>query len=44
VTVILVGAALLTPGGDPLTLVLLAGPLYVLYEATILAIRFGLKK
>ncbi|MET0831917.1 MAG: twin-arginine translocase subunit TatC [Acidimicrobiia bacterium] len=44
VTVILVGAALLTPGGDPLTLVLLAGPLYILYEATILAIRFGLKK
>jgi sec-independent protein translocase protein TatC len=44
VTVILVGSALLTPGGDPLTLVLLAGPLYVLYEVTILAIRFGLKK
>jgi len=44
VTIILVGAALLTPGGDPLTLILLAGPLYLLYEATILAIRFGLKK
>jgi sec-independent protein translocase protein TatC len=44
ITVILVGSALLTPGGDPLTLVLLAGPLYLLYEATILAIRFGLKK
>lgn len=44
ITVILVGSALLTPGGDPLTLVLLAGPLYILYEGTILAIRFGLKK
>lgn len=44
ITIILVGSALLTPGGDPLTLVLLAGPLYLLYEATILAIRFGLKK
>ncbi|CAN5273926.1 MAG: twin-arginine translocase subunit TatC [Acidimicrobiia bacterium] len=44
VTIILVGAALLTPGGDPLTLILLAGPLYLLYEGTILAIRFGLKK
>ncbi len=44
ITIILVGSALLTPGGDPLTLVMLAAPLYVLYEATILAIRFGLKR
>jgi sec-independent protein translocase protein TatC len=44
VTVIIIGAALLTPGGDPLTLLLLSVPLYVLYEGTILAIRFILKK
>lgn len=44
VTVIVIGAALLTPGGDPLTLLLLSVPLYVLYELTILAIRLILKK
>ncbi len=44
VTIILIGAALLTPGGDPLTLALLATPLYLLYELTILAIRFILRK
>lgn len=44
VAVILVGSALLTPGGDPLTLLLLSSPLYILYELTILAIRFILKK
>lgn len=44
VTVILVGAALLTPGGDPLTLLLLAGPLYLLYELTLLAIRLLLER
>lgn len=44
VTVIVIGAALLTPGGDPLTLLLLSVPLYVLYEGTILAIRLILKK
>lgn len=43
-TIILIGAALLTPGGDPLTLALLATPLYVLYEGTILAIRYILRK
>ncbi len=42
--IIVVAAALLTPGGDPLTLLLLSAPLYVLYELTILAVRFILKK
>ena len=36
--------ASLTPCGDPLTMLLLAVPLYVLYEVTILAIRFILKR
>ncbi len=44
VAIILVGAALLTPGGDPVTLLLLATPMYVLYEVTILAIKLILKK
>jgi sec-independent protein translocase protein TatC len=44
VTIIVIGAALLTPGGDPLTLLLLSVPLYVLYEGTILAIRLFLKR
>ncbi len=44
VVIILVGAAFLTPSGDPLTLLLLSGPLYLMYEATILAIRWLLKK
>lgn len=44
VLIILVTAAVITPSGDPLTLLLLAGPLYVLYELTILAIRFILKR
>ena len=44
ITVIVIAAALLTPGGDPLTLLLLSGPLYVLYELTIIAIRLILKK
>jgi sec-independent protein translocase protein TatC len=44
VTVIIVVAAFLTPGGDPLTLMLLTGPMYILYEVTILAIRFILKR
>jgi sec-independent protein translocase protein TatC len=44
VAIIIIGAALLTPGGDPLTLLLLSSPLYILYELTILAIRYILKK
>lgn len=44
VVIILVSAAILTPSGDPLTLLLLSAPMYVLYEITILAVRFLLKK
>lgn len=44
VTAIVVIGAVITPSGDPLTLLLLSTPLYVLYELTILAIRFILKK
>ena len=44
VVIILVGAAFLTPSGDPLTLMLLATPLYLMYEITILLIRWLLKK
>ena len=44
VVIILVAAALITPSGDPLTLLMLSAPLYVFYEAAILAIRFILRK
>lgn len=44
ITTIVVLGAVITPSGDPLTLLLLSTPLYVLYELTILAIRFILKK
>lgn len=44
VTAIVVIGAVATPSGDPLTLTLLSAPLYLLYELTILAIRFILKK
>ncbi len=44
VLIIMVSAALITPSGDPLTLMLLSVPLYAMYELTILAIRFILKK
>lgn len=44
ITAIVVIGAIVTPSGDPLTLLLLSTPLYLLYELTILAIRFILKK
>ncbi len=44
VLIIVVAAALITPSGDPLTLMLLSVPLYVLYELTILAVRFILRR
>ena len=44
ITSIVVIGAVITPSGDPLTLLLLSAPLYILYEITILAIRFILKK
>jgi sec-independent protein translocase protein TatC len=43
-TIILVTAAVVTPSGDPVTLLLLTTPLYILYELTIIAIRLVLKK
>jgi sec-independent protein translocase protein TatC len=42
--IILIAAAVITPSGDPMTLMLLSTPLYILYELTILAIRFVLRK
>jgi len=36
--------AVVTPSGDPLTLILLSTPLYLLYEADIWLIRFVLRK
>lgn len=42
--IILIAAAIITPSGDPMTLMLLSVPLYILYEMTILAIRFVLRK
>jgi sec-independent protein translocase protein TatC len=44
VVFVLVAAALMTPGGDPLTLALLATPMYLLYEISILSIRYILKR
>jgi sec-independent protein translocase protein TatC len=44
VVIILVAAAIITPSGDPMTLLMLAGPLYVLFELSIVAIRFILRK
>jgi sec-independent protein translocase protein TatC len=44
VLTIVVFAAVITPSGDPLTLMLLAVPMYVLYEAAILAVRWILRK
>jgi sec-independent protein translocase protein TatC len=44
IVIILVAAAVITPSGDPMTLLMLAVPLYVLYELSILAIRFILRK
>ena len=43
VTIVVV-AALIMPGGDPLQLLMLAIPMYLLYEATILAIKLLLRK
>ncbi|GBE24747.1 sec-independent protein translocase protein TatC [bacterium BMS3Bbin02] len=43
VTIVAV-AALIMPGGDPIPLLILAVPMYLLYEATILAIKLILRK
>ena len=44
VLIIVIFAAVVTPSGDPLTLMMLAVPMYILYELTILAVRFILRK
>lgn len=44
VVIILIVAAIITPSGDPYTMLTLAVPMYVLYELAILAGRFILKK
>lgn len=44
ILIIVVFAAIITPSGDPLTLMLLAVPMYVFYELAILAIRWILRK
>ena len=44
ILLIVVIGAVITPSGDPYTLLLLSVPLYVMYEITILAVRFVLKK
>ena len=44
VTIIVIVAAVVTPTGDPYTLLLLSVPLYVLYEITIWLIRWTLRK
>lgn len=36
--------AVITPSGDPVTLLLLSVPLYILYEATIWLVRFTLRR
>ncbi len=44
ILIIVVLGAIVTPTGDPLTLLLLSGPLYVFYEITIWLVRLVLRK
>lgn len=44
ILLIVVAAAAVTPTGDPLTLALMAVPLYVLYELTLLLVRLVLRR
>lgn len=44
IVLIVVVGAVITPSGDPLTLMLLATPLYVLYEVVIALVRWVLRK
>lgn len=44
VILVVVGAALITPTGDILTLLVLAGPLYLMYEITYWLVRLVLRK
>jgi sec-independent protein translocase protein TatC len=36
--------AVATPSQDPYSMILMAGPLYILYEGTILIVRFAMNK
>lgn len=44
VLVVVIAAALITPTGDALTLLLLSGPLYLMYEITYWVVRLVLRK
>lgn len=44
VMLIVVGAAAVTPTGDPLTLAAMAVPLYILYELTLLLVKLTLRR
>lgn len=44
VLMVVIGAALITPTGDAVTLLLLATPLYLMYEITYWAVRLVLRK
>ena len=44
IVIIVIAAALITPTGDAFTLLLLSGPLYLMYEATYWLVRLVLKK
>ena len=44
VVIIVIGAAIITPSGDPLTLTLLSAPLFLMYVLTFLAVKYILKK
>lgn len=44
ILIILIAAAIITPSGDPVTLMLLSVPLYILFELSILSIRLFLRR
>jgi sec-independent protein translocase protein TatC len=44
VLIIVTVGAVVTPSGDPLTLILLSAPLYVFYETTIWLVRLVLRR
>ena len=44
VLAVVIAAALITPTGDALTLLMLAGPLYLMYEITYWVVRLVLRK
>ena len=44
VLVIVIAAAVITPTGDPITLAAMTIPLYLLYELTLLAVKYVLRK